>query len=122
MHDEDCIRGNSRGLWARKIKQRNVRAILYAFQNKFVAVGGDVEVANVEIRWEISQFTFGPGVQVDEPQILMFDVSSQDHECVAPWKEGEMSSPASEGESLQRIGCCVGRDGLHGERCADVGP
>ena len=40
-------------LWSGKIQQRDFRALLHSFEDKFTTIWRDVEVANVEVRSEV---------------------------------------------------------------------
>jgi hypothetical protein len=81
------------GLWPREIQQHHIRALLHSFEDNFTAVWGDVEVANVEVTSEVSQLSLGARLQVDEPEILMLNLSSQEHECQSSSQKGQVSSP-----------------------------
>src|ERR1700726_2385806 len=83
------------GLWPGEIQQHYIRALLHSFENNFAAVWGDVEVSNVEVGSEVGQLPLGARLQVDEPEILMLDLSSQEHECPSSRKKGQVSSPPS---------------------------
>ena len=63
----------------------------------------------------------GARLEVDEPEILMLNLSSQEHECFSSRQEGQMSSAPSEGQSRQGMRCGLGRDGFHRKCGADIG-
>ncbi len=44
--------------------------LLQSLQNNFLAVGGDVEIANVEIGSQIGQLALGAGFQIPRPLLL----------------------------------------------------
>jgi hypothetical protein len=69
----------------------------------------------------MGQPPFGSSLQIDEPEILMLNFSSQGHESPAPGKEDQMSGPPSQSQSLQRVRCGLGRDCFHRKCGADVG-
>ena len=72
-------------------------------------------------RGEVGQLPLGARLQVDEPEILMLNLSSQEHECPSSGQEGQVSSPPSQGQGRQGMRCGLGRDGFHRKRGADVG-
>src|SRR6058998_121238 len=86
-----------------------------------MAIRRDVKVANVEVRSEVGQLPLGAGLQVDEPEILMLNLSSQEDESPSSRQEGQVSSPSSQGQSRQGMRCGLGRYGFHRKRGADVG-
>jgi hypothetical protein len=74
-------RGDRRGctrLWSGEIQQHHVRALLHSFEDKLAAIWGDVEVANAEVGSEVGQLPLDTRLQVDEPEILMLNLSSQE--------------------------------------------
>jgi hypothetical protein len=85
------------GSWSREIQEHNVGVLLDSFEDDFTSVGGDVEVANVEVGREVRELTLGACFQVDEPEILMLNISAEDHEGTASRKEGEVSSATCQG-------------------------
>jgi hypothetical protein len=54
--------------------------LLGAFENEFACVWRDVEVANVEVGREVGQGALRACVEVDEPEIFVFNLSLQEHE------------------------------------------
>jgi hypothetical protein len=64
------------GLWSGEIEQHHIRAFLHSFEGNFTAVRRDVEVANVEVGRKVGQLPLGTRLQVDEPEILMLNLSS----------------------------------------------
>jgi hypothetical protein len=63
-----------------KIEQDHVRPILQAFQDNVAAVGGDVKVANIEVRREVGQLALAAGIEIDEPEILVLNFSLKNNE------------------------------------------
>src|ERR1700733_11304012 len=59
-------------------------------------------------------------IQVDEPEILMLNLSAQQNECPSSRQKGEAACSASQGESRQGMQCGLGGDGLHRKGGADV--
>ena len=110
------------GLWSREIQEDHIRVLLHPFEDSLTAVWRDVEVANVEIGSEIGQPSLGARLQLEKPEILMLNVSSQKHECMTSMQEDQASSPASQGECRQGLSCGFCRDRIHRKHCADVGP
>src|SRR5262249_3191349 len=66
-----------------KIQQHHVRALLCSFEDNFMAVWGDVEIANVEVRTKIGQLPLSAVLQVKQPKILMLDLPAEQHECAS---------------------------------------
>jgi hypothetical protein len=69
------------GSWPGEIQKFHIRALLHSFEDDFTAIRCDVEVANVEVRSEVGQLPLGTRLQVDKPEILVFNLSTQEHEC-----------------------------------------
>ncbi len=65
---------------SRKIQHHHVGTLLDSFQDHFPAVWGEVEIANIEVGRKIRQLPLGARVQVDEPEILVLNLSPQDQE------------------------------------------
>ena len=108
-------------LWPGQIQQDYVRALLHPFEDDFTTVRGDVEVANVKVGREVGQLPLGARLEVDEPEILMLNVSSQEHERLSSREEGEMSSSSSEDQGRQRARRGLGGDGFHRKCGANIG-
>src|SRR5882762_3306458 len=119
-HRKKNLRGNQ-GLWLGEVQQHHIRTLLHSFEDDFTAIWRDVEVANVEVGSEMSQLLLGAGLHVDQPKILMLNLSSQKHECPSPAQEGQVPSSASQGKGWQRTRYGLGRDGFHRKRGTDVG-
>lgn len=83
--------------WSREINQFYIRALLYPFEDNFMSVLRDIEILNIEIRREIGQLSFDTCVQVNEPEILVLEPSSEGDERVSARQEGQVSSTASQG-------------------------
>ncbi len=98
------------GLWPRKIQQHYVRALLYSFEDDFMTIRRDVKVANVKFGRETGELPLDPCVQVDQPEVLVLNLSAEDYECVPSGQESQMSSASSEGQRSQRMRCGLGRD------------
>ena len=113
--------GEWRGLQVRQVQQDDIGALLRSFQDNFAAVWGDVEVANIEIRSEIGQLPLGGGPEVDEPEILVVNLSAKQHEPSVSRQESEVPGSACEGQSRHRMRCGLGGHGFHLKRRANVG-
>jgi len=46
---------------------------LGAFENHFLAAWGDIEIANIEVWREVGEFALDACIEVDEPEILVFN-------------------------------------------------
>ena len=100
MRCQSCFSQRKSPLWEslpREIDHGNVGALLCPFEDEFLAVRGDIKVADIEIGREVSQFALGAGVEVEKPEILVFDITMQEHKCVAPREEGEATGATREG-------------------------
>ena len=104
-----------------KIEKGDVGALLDTFKDQFVGVGGDVEVANVEVGGEIGELALDAGFEVDEPKIFVLDFAAEEDERVCVGEEGDVTGAASEREIRKRVRGGLGRDGFQGKGGADVG-
>ena len=95
IRQEPTLPAQLGGLWSGEIQQHHIRMLLRSFKDNFAAVWRDVEVANVEVGSEVGQLPLGARLKVDEPEILMLDLSSQEHECPSSRQKGQVSSPPS---------------------------
>ena len=68
------------GLSSGEIQQRHIGALLHSFEDNFTTIRRDVEVANVEVGSEVGQLPLDARLQVDEPEVFMLNLSSQEHE------------------------------------------
>jgi hypothetical protein len=93
---------------------------LHPFEDNPAAIWGDVEVANVKVRSEFGQLPLGARLEVDEPEILVLNLSSQEQECSSSRQEGQVSSAASESQHGQWMHCRLGDNSLHRKCGADV--
>src|SRR6266851_1290987 len=110
-----------RGLRPGEIQEHHIRKLLHSFEDNFASVWRDVEVANVEVGSEVGQLVLCTRLQVDEPKILVLNLSSQEHQQSASRKNGEVSSSPSEGKSRQRTHYGLGCYGFQRKGRADVG-
>ena len=85
------------GLWSGEIEQNYIGEVLLSFEDNFTAVWGDVEAVNVEVWSEVGQLPFGARLQINEPEILMLNLSSQEYECTPSRQKGYVSCAPSEG-------------------------
>src|SRR5258708_14495614 len=113
--------GAIRGFRAGEIQEHHIREALHSVEYNFTCVWRDVEVANVEVCSEVGQLALLPRLQVDQPEILVLNLSAQEHQRSSSRKDGEVSSPASEGKSRQRTHYGVGCNGFQRKGRADVG-
>src|SRR6266853_1862743 len=113
--------GTFRGLRPGEIQEYHIRELLHSFEDNFTSVWRDVEVANVEVCSEVGQLALLPRLQVDQPEILVLNLSAQEHQRSSSRKDGEVSSPAREGKCRQRTHYGVGRNGFQRKGRADVG-
>ena len=111
----------SGGLWSREIQQHHIRTLLGSFEHNFSAIRRNVEVANVEIRSEVGQLPLSTRLQVNPPEILVLNLSSQEYERPSSRQKGQVSSSPSQRQSRQWMRCGVRRDRFHRKRCADIG-
>jgi len=78
-----------------EIYEYHLRVFLHSFEDNFAAVWGNIEVANIEVGREIRQLPFRARFHVDQPQILMPNVSLQEDESTPSGQEDQVSRPAS---------------------------
>src|SRR4029077_8290788 len=109
------------GLSPGQIQEHHIRAFLLSLEDNFTTIGGNVKVADVEVGSEVGQLPFVARVQVDEPEVLMLNLSSQEHECPSSLQEGQVSSPSSQGQRRQGLRCGLGRSGFYREGSANIG-
>ena len=64
------------GLRPGEIEQGYIGEVLEAFEDDFAAVGGNIEVANVEVGRKVGQLAFGACVEIDEPEIFVLNFSA----------------------------------------------
>src|SRR5882724_12842003 len=86
-----------------------------------MSVWRDVEVANVEVGSEVGQLALCTRLQIDQPEILVLNLSPQEDQRSPPRKDGEVSSTPSEGKSRQRTHHGVGCNGFQRKCRANVG-
>lgn len=86
-----------------------------------MAVGGDVEVVDVEAGGEIGQLVLDTGIEIDEPEIFVLNLSSEDDERMSSRQENEMPGAAGEGQGGHGMRCRLGSDSFHGKLGAYVG-
>ena len=89
------------GLW--EIEECDVGEVLDSFEDDFVAIRRNIEIANVEVWSEIGQLSLGAGVEVDEPEILVLNFASQEDERAPAGQEGYVSRAASERQRRQGV-------------------
>src|SRR5580658_5226871 len=75
-------RGDPRGNFSTsgQIQQHHIRVFLHSLEHNLTPVRRNVEVANVEIGGEVGQLSLRARFQVDEPEILVLNLSSQQHQ------------------------------------------
>ena len=59
-----------------EIQHHHIGTLLHSFEDDFLAVRGDIEVANVEVRREVGQLPLGTRLQVDEFEIFVLNFSA----------------------------------------------
>ena len=89
------------GLW--EIEECDVGEILDSFEDDFVAVWGNIKIANVEVWSEVAQLAFGARVEVNEPEILVLNFTAQENERTPAGQEGYVSRAASESQRRQNV-------------------
>jgi len=67
------------GLWSREIEQHHIRACLHSFNDNFTTIRRDIEILNVEFGSEVGQLPVRTCLKIDEPEILMLNLPSQQH-------------------------------------------
>ena len=95
--------------------------LLHSFEDDFTAVWGNVEGANIEVGREVGQLSLGTRLQVYEPEILVLNLSSQEHERPSSVQEGKVSSSPGQGQGWQGMRRSLGCDGFNRKGGANVG-
>src|SRR6266851_5554980 len=116
-----ALAGAFRGLRPGEIQEHHIRKLLHSFEDNFTSVWRDVEVANVEVGSEVGQLVLCTRLQVDQPKILVLNLSSQEHQRSSSRKNGEVSSSPSEGKGGQGTHYGLGCYGFQRKGRADVG-
>lgn len=92
----------------REIKQYDVRSLLYPFEDDVTSIRGYIEVLNIEIGTEVGQLALDAGLKIDEPKILMLNLTAEKYERWSIGQEDEMSGAARQGQGRQRMRCLPG--------------
>ncbi len=116
-----ALRTEWRRLRSRQIQQHYVRAILHAFENNITTVGRDIKVANIELMTESRQLSLRTRLHIDEPQILMSNLSSQEHNFPSSSEESHVSSSPRERQGMQQIWCAFRCSRLHRKCSSNIG-
>src|SRR5215207_1074703 len=74
----------------------DVGGLVHLFENRFATIGGNVEVAHVELATEACELALRPRDQVDRPQILVSDLPAQGDDLTAAPQEGQMPLAAAQ--------------------------
>lgn len=56
------------------IDQHDIGVLLHSFQHDFTAVWRDIKVSHVEAAAQAGQLTFASILEIDEPEVLVFDL------------------------------------------------
>src|ERR1700722_9878609 len=91
------VRDNPRlqgGLRPGQIQQYDIRVLLHSLEYDFTAVGGYVEVANIEVGSQVGQLPLGAGLEIDEPEIFVLNFSTKEHQATPSGWEDQASRPA----------------------------
>ncbi len=91
----------------RSLNQRQLRACLYAIEHNFRAAGRDVEVANDEILRKLGEHMPGTRLQIEEPEVLVGDFTTQNHECLCAMKKRNPSRATCQQHPRQWIGPAI---------------
>jgi hypothetical protein len=91
----------SRGLRPGEIQEHHIRELLHSCEDNFASVWRDVEVANIEVGGEVGQLVLCTRLQVDQPEILVLNLSPQEYQRSSSRKCGEVSSAPREGKGWQ---------------------
>lgn len=54
--------------------------VLHSFKDDRAAVGGNIKTPNVEVCGDLGQLALGAGFQINEPEILVLNVTAQEDE------------------------------------------
>lgn len=104
----------------RAIDEYDIGVFLYALEDDFPAVWRNVEIPNVEVGGQVSQLALCSGVEIDEPQVLVFYLSAHRDKCASAVKEPQTSGSARQREIRNCMGPGGGGHRLHLECGSDV--
>ena len=88
-----------------------------ALEQELLAVGRHVEIPKVEVGGEVGQLAFGPGLEIDEPEVLVLYLSAHHHERASPEQKAQTSRSAGQREMWNGVGVAGRRHGFHREPC-----
>ena len=83
--------------------------LLDAVEHDFRAVRRDVEVLDDEVARQLAEHALGAALQVDQPQVLVAEVTAQQHQRLAVLQEGDAPCAARQHHTRHRVGTTVGR-------------
>src|SRR6185437_11472633 len=89
------------------VDESEVRALLGTVEDDFGAVGRDVEVADDKRRWQLGKRALGTGLQVDDPEIPVVEVSAQNDQRLTIRRERHPPCTARQDQGGQGIGSAV---------------
>ena len=89
------------------VDEREFRALLGTVEDDFGAVGRDVEVADDKRCWQLGKQALGTGLQVDDPEIPVVEVSAQNDQRLAIRRERHPPCTARQDQGGQGIGSAV---------------
>src|SRR5436305_439007 len=96
---------------SRKFQEHDIRTLLNAFQYNLTPVRRKIKFPNVEIGREPGQLPLRTGLEINQPEVFVLYLSSEQNQRAASRCEHHMSSSPSEGNGRDVIGSaiCVGR-------------
>jgi hypothetical protein len=62
--------------WLGEVQQHHIRLFLHTFESDFVAIRGNIEIADIEVGRQVRQLSLSAGLEIDEPEILMLNFAS----------------------------------------------
>lgn len=71
------VPATSRESVSSQVDQHHFGSVPGALQHRLMTVRRHIEVAGIEIRGQIGELLLGAGLQMDEPQILVLNLSSR---------------------------------------------
>jgi hypothetical protein len=89
-------------------------------EDDFTAVSRYVEVADGKLATEIGQLPLASGLEVDEPELLVRDVSFHDHQLIFHAQKGQPPGAPRQYEVRQVVRRRVRIHRLHRKRRTDI--
>ena len=97
----------------RQIDPHDIRVLLHLLDDELSAVARNVEVADHDLASEIRQRPLVPGLQIDQPDVLVPHLALEDDQREAVRQERKMARSAREDEIKKTVRPALGGRGSH---------